>query len=196
MSNLKTYLAVLSAVTLAAALGLILSGIFTKPSGTTAVLGGPFTLTDYDGNDVDQDLLKGRPTAMFFGFTHCPEVCPTTVGNLEAWMSEIGTGAGQLQVLFVTVDPQRDTPAVLSDYLRAQSDRVRGLTGTPDQIKAMLAAWRVYAKKVPLEGGDYTMDHSSMIYLIDPKGNYFGSIGYGETDARALDALKRLIDAS
>lgn len=182
------------AIVLAAALGFVLWDATGSDKNAAASVGGPFTLTDYDGRRVTQDILLGRPTALFFGYTHCPEVCPTTVGNLEYWMSELGPKADDLQIFFVTVDPERDTPAVLSDYLRAQSDRVRGLTGTPQETAQMLKAWRVYAKKVPLEGGSYSMDHSSMIYLLDRKGGYFGSIGYGEDDTRAISSLRRLID--
>ncbi len=194
MTRLRFAVVAVLAVVLAGALGFVLSGADGRQQASGVSLGGAFTLTDYGGQRVTQDILTGRPTAMFFGFTHCPEVCPTTVRNLEYWISELGPAADDLQILFVTVDPERDTAAVLSSYLRAQSDRVRGLTGTPEEMAVMLKAWRVYAKKVPLAEGGYTMDHSSMIYLLDRKGNYFGTIGYGEDDARAIDALKRLIE--
>jgi protein SCO1/2 len=156
-------------------------------------LGGPFSLTDQDGRTVSARDLRGKPSAIFFGFTFCPEICPTTLTNLTGWMRALGPDADRLNVVFITVDPDRDTPTKLKAYLSAFDPRIRGLTG-PDQAIAKVAAeYRVYYRKVPLDGGGYTMDHSSAIYLMDAKGRFVEPIGYGEPADRALASLRRLI---
>lgn len=158
-------------------------------------LGGPFQLVDQDGHKVTEADLRGKPTVMFFGFTYCPDVCPTTLTEMTAWLKALGPDADRLNVAFVSVDPERDTPAQLKSYLGSFDHRIRGLTGTPEQVAAMAKAYRVYYRKVPVEGGEYTMDHSSMVYLFDKDGGFVGPIGYGESADRAIDKLKGLLAA-
>jgi protein SCO1/2 len=161
----------------------------------TASIGGPFSLTDQNGHTVtDRDLL-GKPAVVFFGFTYCPEVCPTTLTNLTAWLKTLGPDADKLNVVFITVDPARDTPKQLKAYLSAFDPRIRGLTGSEPAIAKVARAYRVYYQKVPLAGGGYTVDHSSMIYLMDAAGRFVEPIGYGETSDRALASLRRLIQS-
>jgi protein SCO1/2 len=157
-----------------------------------AEVGGPFRLVDTAGRPVtDQDLL-GRPTVIFFGFTFCPEVCPTTLHELSGLMKELGPDADRLNVVFVSVDPERDTPDQLRDYLSLFDPRIRGLTGTQEQVERIAAAYRVYHRRVPLEGGSYTMDHTASVYLMDPEGRFTGTIAHGEAHDTALAKLARL----
>lgn len=155
-------------------------------------IGGPFRLIDQDGRAVTERDLLGRPTAMFFGFTYCPDVCPTTLGELTRSLAQLGPDADRLHIVFVSVDPERDTPEQLKSYLSSFDRRIRGLTGTPKAVAAMTEAYKVYATRTPLEGGGYTIDHSSMVYLFDAKGRFVEPIGYGEPPPRMTDALRRL----
>lgn len=165
------------------------------PPATTeeqAEVGAPFRMTDQDGREVTEAVLKTGPTVVFFGFTYCPEVCPTTLARLTAWMKALGPKADRLTVLFVSVDPERDTPAQLKTYLSSFDPRIRGLTGTPDALAGMAKGYRAYYQKVALPGGSYTMDHSSALYLFDRTGRFRELISYDEEGAAALEALQRL----
>jgi protein SCO1 len=135
-------------------------------------IGGPFQLVDQNGRTTtDRDLL-GHPSLVFFGFTHCPDVCPTTLFEVSEVLNQLGPDADRVGALFVTVDPERDTAPTLKDYLSSFNPRLRGLTGDPAAIAAILKEYRVYAKKVPLDGGDYTMDHTAIVYLMDKDGRF------------------------
>jgi protein SCO1/2 len=140
----------------------------TAPSA----IGGAFRLTDQDGRPVTEAALKGKPSLVFFGFTHCPDVCPTTLFDVSELYKALGPDADRLGAYFVSVDPERDTPAVLKEYLSSFDPHLRGLTGDADSIAAIQKAYRVYAKKVPLESGDYTMDHTAIVYLMDKDGRF------------------------
>ena len=133
------------------------------------VIGGPFELQDHNGRRVTDKTFHGDWTLMFFGFTHCPDICPTTLAQIGAVLDSLGTQADHLQPLFVSLDPERDTPEILAGYIHHFDERILGLTGTQAQIDAMSDAYRVYARKVPL-GGSYTLDHSAVMYLIGPDG--------------------------
>ena len=137
-----------------------------------AAVGGPFHLVDQDGKAVSDEDMKGRPFLVFFGFTHCPDVCPTALFDMSQVLHALGPDAGRIGALFITVDPERDTPAVLKDYLSNFDPHLRGLTGDPAAVNAALKAFRVYAKKVPLESGEYTMDHTAVVYLMDKNGRF------------------------
>ncbi|MEN3792236.1 SCO family protein [Fulvimarina sp. MAC3] len=157
---------------------------------------GPLAMTNQNGEPVSQSLFEGKPTALFFGFTHCPEVCPTTLAELSAAMNELGPKADDLNVIFVTVDPERDTPDVLADYVAAFDDRIVALTGSHEQMDAMAQDWGVYYKKVPLDSGGYTMDHTSTVFLLNRSGEFTGTIGFGEDHDMAYRKLLRLVDKS
>jgi len=139
-----------------------------------ADVGGPFTLVDQTGRTVDQSILQGRWTAVFFGFTHCPDFCPSTLQALDAARDRLGEGGENLQIVFITIDPERDTPEALADYLQTASfpEGVIGLTGTPEQVAEAAQAYRVVYNRRDLEGGGYTMDHSLNIYLMNPAGEF------------------------
>ncbi|HEX2134826.1 MAG TPA: SCO family protein, partial [Microvirga sp.] len=126
--------------------------------GPPVQIGGPFSLVDQNGRPTTEADLAGRPTLLFFGFTHCPEVCPTTLYEITGWMRTLGAQADGLNVVFVTVDPERDDQAALAEYAKAFDPRIRMLTGTPQAVDQMIRAYRAYVRKVPLEGGGYTMD--------------------------------------
>lgn len=164
----------------------------TKSTGR-ADIGGPFSLVDQDGRAfTDRDLL-GKPTLVFFGFTYCPEVCPTTLLHMSSWLKQLGSDADKLNAVYVTVDPERDTPKQIKQYLSAFDPRIRGLTGTPDQVASIVKGYKAYAKRVPLENGDYVMDHSTMVYMMDESGGFVGPIGYGEPDAQVIPLLRDLV---
>ncbi|WP_181704574.1 SCO family protein [Chthonobacter rhizosphaerae] len=159
-----------------------------------AAVGGPFTLVDQDGKPVTEALVAGKPYAVFFGFTHCPDVCPTTLADMALALKEMGPEADDLKVLFITVDPERDTPDILKSYVASFSDRIVALTGTEAQIADVVEKYRVYRRKVPNEDGtDYAMDHTAAVYLMGPDGRFRGTISYGEPQADALAKLKRLV---
>lgn len=158
--------------------------------------GGPFTLTDQRGNTVTEVALKGQPSALFFGYTFCPDVCPTTLVEMSMWLEKLGPDADKLGVYFVTVDPERDTQELLAEYLTAFDPRITGLTGTPEAVGEIIEAYRVYAEKTPLDDGDYLMDHTSSIYLLDSDTAFTGTISYQEDPDTALAKLKRLANNS
>jgi protein SCO1/2 len=160
---------------------------------STIRIGGPFQLIDMNGRPVTEKSLLGKPTAIFFGFTYCPEVCPTTMAEMTAWLKALGPDADKLNVVFVSVDPERDTPEQLKLYLSNFDRRIQGFTGTPENIAKTAKAYRVYYQKVATDGGGYTLDHSSAIYLFDAQGRFVEPIGYGGPPERGLAQLKALL---
>lgn len=167
--------------------------VLLRPSAGTVPIGGPFALTTQAGTTLSDVDLKGTPFTVFFGFTHCPEICPTTLWEMSEALKALGPDAGSLKVLFVTVDPERDTAEALANYLQAFDPRIVGLTGNPQQVAAMANAYRAYWRKVPLDDGDYTMDHTASVFLMDAGGRFFGTIGYEEEPSVRMDKLKRLL---
>lgn len=141
-------------------------------SPTSSAIGGSFTLTDQDGKTVTDADFKGKPILVFFGYTHCPDVCPTTLFEVSEVLRALGSDADKAQALFVSIDPERDTPQVLKDYLSSFDPHLRGLTGNVEQVTAAEKTYRVYAKKVPGTNGEYTMDHTALIYLMDKQGRF------------------------
>lgn len=158
-------------------------------SPAASALGGPFTLTDHDGRRVDQSILQGRPTLLFFGFTHCPDVCPTKLFELARVMQSLGRDADRVNVVLVSVDPERDTPDLLKQYLGSFDARFRGLTGSVEEIAAMARAWRAYHRKVPTGGDGYTVDHTAAVYLLDRQGRFVSTLDVADPD-RAATALR------
>ena len=153
---------------------------------------GDYTLQATDGSTFTHASLKGAPTAVFFGFTHCPEVCPTTLGDIGAWQEDLGEVAADLQVYFVTVDPERDTLDLLDGYV-GWLDGAAGVTGARAEIDKAIKAFRIYAARVELEGDDYTMDHSAHILLFDDTGRFVEPISYQEDYDLALGKLRNLL---
>jgi protein SCO1/2 len=137
-----------------------------------AAIGGPFQLTDQSGTTVTEKSLQGRPTLIFFGFTHCPDVCPTSLFEISEVLRAMGKDADRVNAYFVSVDPERDNDAAMKDYLSSFDPHLKGLTGDSEAVAKVLSAYRVYAKKVPLKDGDYTMDHTALTYLMDRDGKF------------------------
>ncbi len=168
---------------------LLVAGVVPSPIGKAAAsVGGPFRLTDENGKPFSDQDMKGRPFLVFFGFTHCPDICPTTLFDISQLMRQLGPDADRTGALFITVDPERDSPPVLKDYLSNFDPHLHGLSGDRGAIDAAIKAYRVYAKKVPLEGGDYTMDHTAVVYLMDKQGRFVAPFNMQRTaDAEASD---------
>jgi protein SCO1/2 len=158
----------------------------------TANIGGPFQLTDQSGKRVTEASYKGGPMIVFFGFTHCPDVCPTTLFEMSEVLKRIPKDK-KVAALFVTVDPERDTPALLKEYLSSFDPRISGLTGSREEIDAALKAYRVFAKKVPQENGEYSMDHSAIIYLMDKQGRFVNALNMQQPpEAVAREILRQM----
>lgn len=160
---------------------------------TRSAVGGPFQLVDQNGRTVTQDDLKGHPTLLFFGFTHCPDICPTTLFEVSEILRQLGPDADKVRAIFVTVDPERDTPAVLKDYLGSFDPHLMALTGSREEVDRMLKAYRVYSRKVPTEGGGYTMDHTALVYLMDKRGQFVAPFNMKRTAQEAGADLRRYI---
>jgi protein SCO1 len=158
-----------------------------------AAIGGPFNLIDQDGQPFSDHDLKGKTFLVFFGFTHCPDVCPTTLFEISEIMRTLGSEADRTAALFISVDPERDTPQAMKDYLSSFDPHLRGLTGDAAALAAVAKAYRVYYKKVPLEGGDYTMDHTAIVYLMDKDGRFVSPFNMRRTaDVAAAELRKHL----
>ncbi|TPI64298.1 SCO family protein [Mesorhizobium sp. B3-1-3] len=159
-------------------------------------IGGPFTLTTQTGEKLSDADLRGKPFAIVFGFTRCPEVCPTTLWETTEALKTLGPDADKLRVLFVSVDPTRDTPEFMARYLQSFDKHITGLTGTEAEIAAIGKEYRIYYRKVPTDDGDYTMDHTATMFLMDAEGQFSGTISYGEEMAMRVQKLRRLIGGS
>lgn len=153
-------------------------------------VGGPFTLADLDGKRVTEADLKGKPAVLFFGFTRCPEICPTTLSALSGALEAMGKDADRLNVVFVTLDPARDTPDTLRDYLTAFDPHIRALVGTPEEVARMADLYHVHYRRIATKDGDYTLEHTASVELFDRDGKVAGEIGYNE-DAKTV--LAKLI---
>lgn len=167
-------------------------GSGAKSAASAVRIGGPFQLVDTAGRPVTDKTLLGKPTVMFFGFTYCPEVCPTTLAEMSAALKALGPDADRLNVVFVTVDPERDTPEQMKLYLSNFDPRIKGFTGAPAQVDAVARAYKVYHQKVLVEGGGYTVDHSSAVYLFDKRGNFVEPVAYGAPHEQVVARLRAL----
>jgi protein SCO1 len=170
---------------------LLITGRTSTPA--VAAVGGPFHLVDQNGKAVSDTDMKGHPFLVFFGFTHCPDVCPTTLFEISEVLRKLGPDADRAGALFITVDPERDTPASMKDYLSNFDPHLRGLTGDEAAVNAAIKAYRVYAKKVPVDGGDYTMDHTAIVYLMDKDGHFVAPFSLKRTPEAAADDLRRYL---
>ena len=159
-----------------------------------ADVGGPFQLVDQDGRPVDQSMLEGKWSLVFFGFTYCPDFCPTTLAALEATKQRLGDKAKNLQIIFISVDPERDTPQALKDYLSSEGfpEGVIGLTGTPAQVRAAADAYKAFYQKVG-EGEDYTMNHSLTVYLMGPDGQFRTAVAEELGPERSAAVIERAL---
>jgi protein SCO1/2 len=168
-------------------------------SSEGAPIGGAFELTDHTGKRVTQADYAGKYLLVFFGFTHCPDVCPRAMDQFAGAMAALGDDAAQVQPILITVDPERDTPQVLADYVAPFDANIVGLTGTPEEIAAVETLYRAYARKVETGDGedDYTMDHSAIIYLMGPDGGFLTLFDGSDTpDAMAAEIAAAIAENS
>ena len=194
MPRLDRPLIVIAAIAISLAIGLaVVLGVTggLRSSNSASLIGGPFSLADQNGKIVTEKNLQGRPSLIFFGFTHCPDVCPTTLFDMSQVLGALGSDADRVNALFVSVDPERDTAQAMKDYVSSFDPHIQGLTGSSDDVAKIIKAYRVYAKKVPLPDGDYTMDHSALVYLLDKNGQFVGSFDMKKTPEEAAADLKR-----
>lgn len=171
----------------------LFAGRLPTPIPAPSAIGGPFRLVDQYGKVATQDDLKGKPSLIFFGFTHCPDICPTALFDMTQVFKALGRDGDRVSAFFVSVDPERDTPEILKEYLSSFDPRMRGLTGDPAAVAAMEKAYRVYSKKVPLDGGGYTMDHTALVYLMDKEGRFVAPFNLKRKPQDAAAELKRYL---
>ncbi|MGW5958352.1 SCO family protein [Methylorubrum thiocyanatum] len=172
---------------------LVMTLVPQHPQSGPSSIGGPFTLVNQDGATVTERDFAGKPYLMFFGFTHCPDVCPTTLQQISDVLTALGPKADTLKVAFVSVDPERDTPDSLKTYLSSFDPRIVGLTGSPEQVAAAVKTFRAYAKKVPSQSGDYTMEHTALVYLMDARNGFVGAVNLNRPAAETAAELSKRI---
>ena len=171
--------------------------VYLVPQGSqqarTNAIGGPFTLVNQDGKTVTQADFAGETHLFFFGFTHCPDICPTTLQQITDVLAALGPKADQLKVAFVTVDPERDTPEALKTYLSSFDPRITGLTGTPEQVAATIKAYRGFAQKVPGKDGEYVMEHTAFVYVMDARNDFLGALNLSRPPQETAAELAKRI---
>lgn len=158
--------------------------------------GGALKLVTMNGDRFTERDLRATPSAVFFGFTHCPEVCPTTLYELDGLMNDLGSDRERLRVYYITVDPARDTTEVMKTYVSNVSAHIMGISGTEKEIANAIKSYKIYAAKIPLDDGDYTMDHTASIFLLEKGGRFSDIIKYQEEHEVALEKLRRLLKVS
>jgi protein SCO1 len=177
---------------IAVATALVLSQPLVRAANSPVMIGGPFTLTSPDGATVTEQTYRGKWLLVYFGFTSCPDSCPTALLEIAAALEKLGPGADRLQPLFITVDPLRDTPAVMGNYTQSFDSRIVGLTGTPHQIAAVAQEYGAYYE--PRKSGpgaeDYVMDHSTYLYLMDPEGKFVRGLDADTPGDRIAEAVR------
>lgn len=159
-------------------------------------IGAPFNLVNQYGQAVDERVLSAMPTALFFGFTHCPDICPTTLSDMTLWREEAGYSAQDLQIIFITIDPVRDTPELLKNYLAFFAEDIIGLTGDEAQVLQLVADWGIFREKVIINGDDFTFDHTATIFLLNRSGRLKGTISLQETADIAVAKIRNLVTSS
>ncbi len=164
-------------------------------TGSDMKLGAPFSLQATNGKTLTEKDMLGRPHLVFFGFTHCPEVCPTTLYEITGWMEKLGSDGDRLDAYFVSIDPERDTVDLLKSYISPFDDNILGLTGPLDEVDKLAKGYHVYYQKVPTESNDYTMDHTATIYMMKADGSFMGTIAWQENTDVALEKIRRLLNS-
>jgi protein SCO1/2 len=186
--------AFLAGLVLCFAVVLLVTGRGSAPMiAAPSAIGGAFRLTDQNGKTITDQDLKGRPFLVFFGFTHCPEVCPTALFDISEIFERLGPDAAKVNALFITVDPERDTPEKLKEYLSSFNPRLIGVGGDAEALAAVAKAYRVYYKRIPLKDGDYTMDHTAIVYLMDKNGQFVAPFSLKRRPEDAAADLRRYL---
>ncbi|MFB8339813.1 SCO family protein [Brucella cytisi] len=153
----------------------------------------PFELTDDLGAPITEQAFEGRPSLVYFGYTHCPEICPTTLYEMAGWMKTLDPAAKELKAFFFTVDPERDTVEVMHGYTSNFTDRITGITGNSAEMQKVIKGWQIFVRKVPTSDGDYTYDHTASVFLVDSKGYLKDTIEYGEDTNSALTKIRTFL---
>src|SRR3954471_9190978 len=186
--------AFLAGLVLCFAVVLLLTGRGNAPLASgTAAIGGPFKLTDQTGKTISDQDLKGRPFLVFFGFTHCPDACPTALFDMSEVLNRLGPDADKVNALFITAHPEREPPAALKDSLSSFDPHLIGVGGDTDALAAVAKEYRVYYKKVPLKDGDYTMDHTAIVYLMDKTGQFVAPFNLKRRPEEAAADLRKYL---
>lgn len=184
------------------AIGLWLGLLYSEPSGSNGqrqsngfadAFGGPFALTAPDGSTVTDKTLAGKPYAIFFGFTRCPDVCPTNLARMARLRAQLKADGDKFAIVFVSVDPEQDTPQIIGEYVKLFGTPIIGLTGSEAQLAQIKKGFAVFSEKVPTAGGDYTVDHTATTYLMTANGKFAGTIDHQESDTAALEKLQWLV---
>ena len=162
----------------------------TDQAGSGFMVGAPFSLIEANGEPITEAAFAGRPTVLFFGFTYCPEVCPVSLFQVSTLLDEMGVEKRDLQAFFISVDPERDTPESLESYISPFAHNIRGITGDVAGIEALAQAWSIHVEKVPLDDGDYTVDHTASMILLDRHGNFRGTFDHTDPSALQLEKLR------
>lgn len=199
LARLRRWLWGLVAVALIAAAGLYVMQSRPAPGGAddfATAFGGAFDMVDQHGRTVTDRTLRGKPYAIFFGFTRCPDVCPTSLTRMAQLRQRLGAQGMEFNIVFVSVDPAHDTPEGIGSYLELFGTPIIGLTGSETQLDRIVKAFHVVHRKVPIEGGDYTVDHTATVFLMDGEGRFVSTIDYHEEPAVALQKLRRLLATS
>jgi len=190
--TLRNFRIVLWALVVVVAIGATALYLLRPPARPLGVTGTPFTLTATTGETFTQEDLIGEPSLVFFGFTNCPDVCPTTLAETTMWKEQLGLTAEDLRVIFVTVDPERDTLEMVRGYLAGWDPQIIGLVGDEAQTEAAKSAFGVFSEKVG-EGEFYTVNHTALVFLVDANGTFQGTIAYEEPTESALGKIRRLV---
>ncbi len=189
----KLKLAIIGMTALCAVILIAAAQMLSHTAQTAYVeIGGPFKLASSKGGELNSTSLIGKPYGVFFGFTHCPEVCPTTLYEMTKTLKDVGDNAKNFRLLFITVDPERDTAPILKDYLSNFDPRIEGLTPTPEQLPQIAKAFHVYYERVNASDGEYTMNHTATIYLINRDGRFKSTIAYDESKESRIQKIKNL----
>jgi protein SCO1 len=187
-------LPVLASIVFATAL---IAGELPARATGPVTIGGPFTLTVPDGTTVTDETYRGRWLLVFFGYTFCPDTCPTTLSQVALSLQKLGADAAKVQPIFITVDPVRDTPEVMGQYTEAFDSRIVGLTGSPQQVAAVMEEYGAYSAQREIgAGGDYLVDHSTYIYIIDPSGKFVRGLDSSTRSSDIADTLRNIIAKS
>jgi protein SCO1/2 len=187
MRNIKF---VLWALVLIAGVGATIWSLLPREQGFGQT---SFNLVDHNGDPITEAAFRGQPSGLFFGFTHCPDVCPTTLSEIAVWLYDLGEEGKNLKFFFVSVDPERDDPETLKGFVTLFSDQITGITGDPEEIKKLEDAWGIFTEKVPTSDGSYTMNHTASLFLLNRDGRFEGTIAYGEDMDVAMGKLRNLI---
>jgi protein SCO1/2 len=171
----------------------ILKKNFQTQYSSEVKLGASFELIDSNGNKITEAAFVGSPTVLFFGFTHCPTVCPLALHRLSLLIEKLGKDQNKLKAYFITLDPERDTWKVLNKYLTGFNNRIIGITGESEKIKILAKSWGIYSKKVPLDGDNYSIDHTALIFLLKNNGNFLKTIDFEDDFELSLKEIKKLL---